>query len=362
MARARGVHGLAVPPLTRSETRHLDKEFSLLKAAAVMCGLLLLLGGASYLLFPHGLGSAARDERDLRHAVQASRDSAAADSARGRAPNALVDSAAAAGSCRVVERPVELARHLSEASGVAASARTPGIYWTHNDNGKPRVFAFDSTGAERGRVEVTGAEQVNWEDMAVAPCAGGSCLYVADIGDNAANRPQIAVYRVPEPAPGDSASQPASAFPATYPDGPQDAEAMFVLRGRIYIVTKGETGPIAIYRYPANAAPGAVSQLEKVAELRDQETRRRERITGAGASPDGRWVAMRTLHLLTVYPAAGIESGAPRAAFTYDLSPLGEAQGEGVAIADDGGVLLSSESGKKKKPGTFARLACNLAP
>lgn len=342
----------------------MDKEFSLLKAAAVMCGVLLLLGGASYLLFPHGLGQAARDERDLRHAVQASRDSAAADSARGKAPNALVGAAAdsaAAGSCRVVEKPVDLAGHMSEASGVAASRRTPGIYWTHNDSGHPRVFAFDSTGAERGRVDVAGAALVNWEDVAVAPCAGGSCLYLADIGDNAANRPQIEVYQVPEPAPGDAASQPATTFPATYPDGPQDAEAMFVLRGRIYVVTKGETGPIAIYRYPANAAPGAVSRLEKVAELRDQETRRRERITGAGASPDGRWVVMRTLHVLTVYPAAGIESGAPRVALTYDLSPLGEAQGEGVAIADDGSVLLSSEGGKKKKPGTFARLACNLA-
>lgn len=342
----------------------MDKEFSLLRAAAVMGGVLLLLGGASYLLFPHGLGSAARDERDLRHAVQASRDSAAADSARDRA-NALAaarDSGAAAGSCRVVEEPVELDRHLSEASGVAASARTPGIYWTHNDNGKPRVFAFDSTGAGRGRVEIAGAAQVNWEDIAVAPCGSASCVYVADIGDNAGNRPQIAVYRAPEPAPGDSVSQPASAFPATYPDEPQDAEAMFVLRGRIYVVTKGETGPIAIYRYPANAAPGTVSRLEKVAELRDEVTRRRERITGAGASSDGRWVAMRTLHMLTIYPAAGIESGAPRAAFTYDLSPLGEAQGEGVAIANDGTVLLSSESGKKKKPGTFARLACNLAP
>ena len=35
--------------------------------------------------------------------------------------------------------------------------------------------------------------------MASAPCGNGSCLYIADIGDNDAKRKEVTIYRVPEP-------------------------------------------------------------------------------------------------------------------------------------------------------------------
>src|SRR5678816_20005 len=68
-----------------------------------------------------------------------------------------------------------------------------------------------------GSVHVTGAEIVNWEDIAVAPCPGGSCLYIGDIGDNHASRSSIAIYRVPEPAPNAKATDQAEVMHATYP-------------------------------------------------------------------------------------------------------------------------------------------------
>src|SRR5262245_5028223 len=38
---------------------------------------------------------------------------------------------------------------VPEASGLAASVRTPGLFWTMNDTGEPMVFAIDSTGKVR---------------------------------------------------------------------------------------------------------------------------------------------------------------------------------------------------------------------
>ena len=32
---------------------------------------------------------------------------------------------------------------LFEGSGLAASRKTPGLFWSHNDSGKPVVFALD---------------------------------------------------------------------------------------------------------------------------------------------------------------------------------------------------------------------------
>jgi hypothetical protein len=75
-------------------------------------------------------------------------------------------------NCRVVGKIVQL-RDLPEASGIAASARTPGLFWAHNDSGDPVIYALDSQGAIKDRVRVTGAAVDDWEDVAVGPCPHG---------------------------------------------------------------------------------------------------------------------------------------------------------------------------------------------
>jgi hypothetical protein len=278
----------------------------------------------------------------------------AVDSAGGRAAPAAGD------VCRVGEgsRPLD---GVHESSGVAVSRRNAGVFWTHNDSGQPALHAIGSDGREVGKVRVAGAQVEDWEDVALAPCpGGGDCLYVADIGDNAAKRAEVTVYRVPEPAPGDAGTRPAEALRLRYPDGAHDAEALFVLPdGSLNIVTKGETGPVALYTAAAPAA-GETATLRRVRELAGGEVKKGERITGASASADGRWVALRTHHEVSIYPAAGFLSGGAVTARTVDVRELNEAQGEGVGFAPDGGLVLTSEGGKKKDPATFARLACTL--
>jgi hypothetical protein len=279
-----------------------------------------------------------------------------------RVEDAAPMTAGAAGAevCRAEGSPRPLPNDVHEASGAAPSRRNAGVFWTHNDSGEPEVFAIDASGALAGRVRIAGARVEDWEDVAVAPCAGGDCLYIADIGDNRAARANVTVYRVPEPAPGDARSRPAEAIRLAYPDGPHDAEAMFVLDGAIHIVTKGETGPIALYRAPAGAAPGQAARLERVRELAAAGLKRKDRITGASASPDGRWIAVRTLNSLAIHPArdfAGARGGAAR---EMDLKALNETQGEGVGFASGGAVILTSEGGKKSDPATFTRLSCAL--
>jgi len=270
-----------------------------------------------------------------------------------------VQAAAETLSCRVVGRPVQLPQ-LPEASGVALSRRNPRVLWTHNDSGEPVVFAVDSTGSLIGRVRVTGADVGDWEAVAVGPCPGGSCLYVADIGDNDATRPRITVYRVPEPAPGDAATRPAEALHATYPDGAHDAEALFVTaEGDLFVVTKGETGPIALYRFPRPLRAGPAVRLERIATLGGQ-AKKKNRITDAGASPDGRWIALRTRDAVMFHRTAELTAGRRGEPLQFDVTALGEQQGEGIALGSGGTVYLVGEGGGKKRPGTLARIACTL--
>ncbi len=248
---------------------------------------------------------------------------------------------------------------IHESSGVAASRAHAGTFWTHNDSGDPLLYAVDAQGRTTGRVRVTGAAVEDWEDVALAPCpAGGDCLYVADIGDNDAERASITVYRVPEPAPGASESASATAIRLRYPDGAHDAEAMFVLNGAIHVVTKGESGPIVLYRAPTNA--GSEATLERVRELSPGKVGRPERITGADASADGRWVVMRTLRAAMIYPAAELAGTGALSPRRVDLQGLDEKQGEGIAFTPDGSLLVTSEGGKKSQSATFARLSCTL--
>lgn len=170
----------------------------------------------------------------------------------------------ARGACERPERLGWMPDELLESSGLAASRRYPGVLWSHNDSGHdPVVFAIDTTGQLLGRVRVSGARNVDWEDMELAPCAatgddggggqrsGKDCLYIADTGDNRLRRDDAAIYRVPEPAPGDTVTAPAERFPVRFPDGPRDVEALYILPGgTVHLVSKGRGHPIAIYRYP----------------------------------------------------------------------------------------------------------------
>jgi len=300
---------------------------------------------------------------------------------------------------------------VPEASGVAFSQRTPGVAWTHNDSKKPIVWALSDKGAVLGSVRVTGAEIVNWEDIAVAPCPGGSCLYIGDIGDNHASRSSIAIYRVPEPAPNAKATDQAEVMHATYPNGPRDAEAIVVLpKGEMFVITKGEDGPSYVYKFPTRFRNGETVTLQwighvestggvaeegpkteqkhgkgsksgkngihdesdksgkpskhakKQKEIVPGRSKRGDRVTGGNASPDGRWVVLRTHTYVSFFAADEFVTGTARQVFRSDLTPLKEPQGEGVAIANDGSMLLVGEGGGKHQPGTFARASCTLPP
>lgn len=249
---------------------------------------------------------------------------------------------------------------ISDASGLVASRRSPDLLWTHEDS-RPTLFAYDVLGRLKGRVNLTQAPIQDWEDLATGPCDGGTCLYVADIGDNRGRRDHVSVYRFPEPSPSDDATLPAEAFHATYPEGPQDAEALFVSKdGGVYVVTKGNSGPVVLYRFPSPLRAGASVALERVATLSAAEVPRNDRVTGAATSPDGRWVVLRTHNSVLFYAASQLLGGDPPRPLRYDIGMLQESQAEGVAVGGDGSLFLISEGGGSHAPATLAHGVCKL--
>lgn len=257
---------------------------------------------------------------------------------------------------------------VDESSGVAVSRRLPGVLWTHNDSGDgPYVYATDTSGAARGRFIVTGARNVDWEDIALGPCGAGTCLYIADTGDNQERRRSVVVYRVPEPdVPGGHQlrARPtarAQAVTLRYPDAPHDVEAMWVAQNQdVHLVTKGLSGPVRHYRVPAAAwassGPVTAELLEQVSigvkSISDL-------VTGAGLSPDGRTVAVRTYAAVYFFRTAS--SGRlelPAEPVACDVRHLG-VQGESVGWLDGSRLVLTSERGTRPV-GTIAVTRCAL--
>ena len=279
----------------------------------------------------------------------------------------LATAAASAAQSAVQCQPaaaLQRVAELREGSGLAASRRTPGRFWSHNDSGEPVLFALDRDGRVTGRLSISGAAVEDWEAVAVGPCPSGSCIYVADIGDNDAERKRITIYRIPEPAAASGSATVADVFHATYPDGAHDAESLLVNQeGRLLIVTKGDTGPVSLYRFPSELRSGTTLRLERVGAARDRRPpAANDRITDGAVSPDGRWIVLRTTASLTFYRAADLLAGNWREAGRVALTALGEPQGEGVTFASNDSLYLMSEGGGKQQPGAFARLTCTLNP
>ncbi|MDO8666141.1 MAG: hypothetical protein Q7J79_05980 [Gemmatimonadales bacterium] len=255
----------------------------------------------------------------------------------------------------LLDTAVMVAPRLSESSGVTASLRRRGVYWTINDSGnEPILFATDSAGRDLGYVRVTAAQNVDWEDLALAPCVVTSraCLYVADIGDNAGARPYVVVYRIPEPdppeGPGDTLRSvgPLDSIVLRYPDRPHNAEALVVAHGRtLMIVTKDRTGPPGVFQTRLPTRNGA-ALLEFAGTLPINVNLVRGRlVTGAALSPSGDVLAVRTYVSMHFFRRGAGAFDVPLTPPDGILIPVVESQGEGVAFDGPDLLVLTSERG-----------------
>ncbi len=247
---------------------------------------------------------------------------------------------------------------LPEASGLAPSRASKGRLWIHNDSGQPVLIAVDSSGKPAGRITLSGARVEDWEALASGPCASGSCLYVGDIGDNEASRKQVTIYRVVEPAQPNGSAK-AEAFHASFPDGAHDAETLLAAPdGTLLIVTKGETGPLAVYKFPRQLQAGTTMKLERVGSPLVAKPRTEARVTDGAFSADGRWVVLRTRTALVFYRGDDFLNGNFHESHRMDLSSLNEPQGEAVGFGTGTTVYVAGEGGGKNQPGTLAALSC----
>jgi len=161
---------------------------------------------------------------------------------------------------------------LGELSGLAASRRARDRYWAINDGGNGnRLVLIDGRGHVLRQYTLTGAENIDWEDLASFRWRDRNWLLIADTGDNSGVREHASLWLLPEPALNDRRSElhDAREIRFRYPDTPHDVEAMTVdpVSEEILLLTKRTVPPVLFSLPLATADSTQIATAKRVVEL-----------------------------------------------------------------------------------------------
>ncbi|MFT3743115.1 MAG: hypothetical protein QM785_02370 [Pyrinomonadaceae bacterium] len=249
---------------------------------------------------------------------------------------------------------------IIESSGITASKCQKNVLWTHNDSGDEAfVYAIDESGASLGTWQVPNVENIDWEDIASIKSQGKCYIYIGEIGDNKARRPEHSVFRIAEPAVDPSTANSSRKEPMTtaaaetvnfsYPDADQDAESLLVhpTTGDIYVVTKRVSGPAGIYRIKPDFNGQTVQKAQKIGDL-SVPAIPNGFLTGGDISPDGRRVIIcdYTQAYEYVLPEGekDFDSVWKQPGVSVDLGK--RKGGESVCYSADGSSIFATSEGK----------------
>lgn len=246
------------------------------------------------------------------------------------------ESAAPVEGCTVVDP------ELDELSGLASD----GDSWFATNDGGSSVAVHVLNPADCSVREVRTAESDPYDVEDLALASDGS-VWLADIGDNRAQRDTIAVHVL---APGGGAAL----YRMAYPDGPHDAEALLLDEAGVpHIVTKEPFGAAGVYRPVRGLDEHSTVPLERVSSLELSSTDTpggpvsssigSRMVTGGAVSQDGTLVAVRTYTEAYVFSAPGGDVVAALQQEPVRIPLPHEPQGEAIAWEPNGALLSGSE-------------------
>jgi len=161
--------------------------------------------------------------------------------------------------------------NITELSGLAPMQAAGTGYWAINDSGnKPELFAISGNGQHLETFELPIVNR-DWEAIASFKLHGKSWLLIGDVGDNLYRHAVSSLYLFEEPeiAGKNKKLKLTRRIEFSYPEGPQNVEAMAVSVGEkaVYLIGK-DSKAASIYTIPLNASGRTVAlKVGALAEL-----------------------------------------------------------------------------------------------
>lgn len=217
----------------------------------------------------------------------------------------------------------------------------PVVYTMNDEDGSPQIFVVEvATGKTVGTADLNPALPANADPESIRLDVKTGILYLADIGDNDADRPTFpsvgytALYGLPEFGPGDHDTLPCKRYPVAFPDDEKiNAESLAInpVNGRMYILTKEAAGS-RLFRLPSPLVPNVKNVMTLVRRLETKNA------SDATFTINGQWLLVRSASPdIAVYDDNAFQKVGAFAGTTQQ-------KGESIA-AEPGGksVLLGSE-------------------
>ena len=243
---------------------------------------------------------------------------------------------------------------LSENSGLIFYNN---LFWTFNDSGgKNKIYGFNISGKIKKEIEIKGAKNVDWEDIA----QDEKYIYIGDFGNNSGQRKNQKIYKIKKKKISKKEEQKLDAteikfdyqnqksIKTRHHSTPFDCESLVELNDNLYIFTKDWTDrTTSVYQIPSKKGEYKIKPIEKfnVTGL----------ITGADISPNKKHLALvgyknykPILWLFSNFKDDNFFSGQK----TYvEMDKIFDAQTEGICFLGNDSLLISCE-----QSGTFNHL------
>ncbi|MBW4488094.1 MAG: cadherin-like domain-containing protein [Trichocoleus desertorum ATA4-8-CV12] len=252
---------------------------------------------------------------------------------------------------------------LGESSGLVRGAGD--FWWTHNDSGgTAAIYAVDNRGKAIGQVNITGATNVDWEEITAGPAPnGGRYLFIGDFGNNqnlsVGSRTNQRIYVVNEPSSSAQSVSLAATLAIAYPSGSFDSEAMIFDSDRqeLLIITKDlfpTTGQSKIFSRSLDPTNSTLT-LVGTFDVSQRTTLSDRLVTGAALSSD------RTTFILRTYNTAFLWQRTPGESWSslfgrqpnIEIPLPNETQGEAIAFGESNTEFYTTS----EQTGLFSRYA-----
>ena len=248
-----------------------------------------------------------------------------------------------------LQKRANLPKAIDETSGLEIGAN--GGYWTHNDSGDdPHLYRFSNVGVIDKTLVIGNASNVDWEDLAQDDQGN---FYIGDFGNNANQRTDLRIYKIPNPdlAVGDTLMAEAiyisyadqHAFPPLQPFHNYDMEAFFWHNQELYLFSKNRTSPFTgytyLYRFPDSAGTYTVAPSDSF--FAGLGTDFLYWVTAADVSPDRRHMVFASSSkawLFNCYTGDDFLGGG-----VWELDMGAISQKEAICFLNDSTVLLTDE-------------------
>lgn len=194
----------------------------------------------------------------------------------------------------------KLPKTLKENSGIAVLS-SDSLIWFINDGGnKDHIYGVDRQGWIARDINIKNAKNVDWEDLTKDDQGN---LYIGDFGNNANDRKNLAIYKIPNPENSSKDELEAEKIEFYFPEQKKfppkkkgliyDVEAFFYNNGHFYLFTRNRSskfdGTTLCYKIPAVKGKQPAKLIGSLKICDDYGTCQ---ITSADISPDEKRVVL----------------------------------------------------------------------